>query len=194
MMAYCSIKIVCCSSRKFQLLTRLRQGPVREGARKKQTFPLQRRCDVAEREQSESQESPLKTDRWTWWAGLKTDFMKDWGRWEYFCARTRSMTRKESMVRQRERAWRRKKNRHAVLTLRQDWVEQETALHCKDKRKGQRDREGEGKVRGNDRCCVGLASLITIQRGKRWETRRTDREPETGMTKDAVRAGRQTVT
>lgn len=41
-----------------------------------------------------------------------------------------------------------RKSKHAVLTLRQDWVEQDTALHCKDERMGKRDREGEGKVRG----------------------------------------------
>lgn len=41
-----------------------------------------------------------------------------------------------------------KKNRHAVLTLRQDWEEQEAALHCKDKREGKRNRGGEGKVVG----------------------------------------------
>lgn len=53
-------------------------------------------------------------------------------------ARTSSMTTKESTMRERERDWRKKKNRSAVLTLRQDWVEQETALHCKDKRKGKK--------------------------------------------------------
>lgn len=48
------------------------------------------------------------------------------------------MTMKKRDERDRQR---RKKNRHAVLTLRQDWVEQEAALHCKDKRKGKRETE-----------------------------------------------------
>lgn len=52
------------------------------------------------------------------------------------------MTMKKRDERDRQR-W--KKNRHAVLTLRQDWVEQEAALHCKDKRKGKRDRRGKGE-------------------------------------------------
>lgn len=51
-------------------------------------------------------------------------------------ARTRNMTTKERDERKGE------KNRHAVLTLRQDWVEQETTLHCKDKRK-EKEREKE---------------------------------------------------
>lgn len=53
------------------------------------------------------------------------------------------MTMKERDEKDRQR-W--KKNRHAVLTLRQNWVEQEAAWRCKDKRQGKRDREG--KVRG----------------------------------------------
>lgn len=52
---------------------------------------------------------------------------------------------------ERERERRKKKNRRAVLTLTQDWVEQEEVLHCKDKKKGTKRQRRTGKGEREDR-------------------------------------------
>lgn len=58
-------------------------------------------------------------------------------------ARTRAVTMKERDEKQEEKR-RLKKNRRAVLTLRQDWEERQTTLRGKDKRKAERMR-GKGE-------------------------------------------------
>lgn len=58
-----------------------------------------------------------------------------------------------------------KKNRHAALTLRRDWVEQQEVLRCKDKRKGTKRQRRTGK--GERREREALASVIALQRGRR---------------------------
>lgn len=66
-----------------------------------------------------------------------------------------------------------RKNRRAVLTLRQDWVEQQTMLHRKDKRKKERRGKGEKVKRGR----VPVSQLDQSSKKRTdMRDRRTERE------------------